>query len=301
MGRLPLIDYSLHPSYQMEPDPERGRQAAEALAPLIEQMTQIEAHRSATFGYRYGPTSDQGEALAHEGALRFRLEASTIGDLVEHAAPAISAVRERMAGLEAQGARPKFAHRMERLTAEAHPLLWADIDAAMQQIGAYALATAHYSARAAKLQNAALLISTSEDQGGGLLYIQDAPGAGLHVDSSGKCILKVVLYLSDVDASCGPFCMTPGSHRWDPGSVERIHRRAFDRSDLKGRSAASRRLFISLPRHMQVKAEFGTDLLPESEDTRALLGAEQATLGEAGTLTLFGSIRGRSTIPQMRA
>ena len=178
-----------------------------------------------------------------------------------------------------------FADRMAKASPDLHAPFWAAVDRAMHEIGAFDLTAAFFSAKGAKLQNMGILISTPQDKES--LRLAETPAAGLHVDSSGKCILKAVLYLSDVTPEQGPFGVVPGSHRWDPGSTERIHRRAFDRSDLKGRSPGSLRTFISLPAHMQVKAEFGADLLPEWEETQALLAAERITLGAPGLITLF--------------
>jgi hypothetical protein len=287
MDRLPDIDYARHPAYQHPPDPERGWLAAESLAPLIERMTEAEAYRSANFGYRYGADGENGRRLADEGLLPFQLPAPATRRLVELAEPAMAAVRRRMSALTAEGRRPGFGDRMEIVKGDSHPELGSAVESSMRELGAFDLTTAFFSARGAKLENAAVLISTPEDKESQLRHSGETPGAGMHVDSSGKCLIKAVLYLGDVDEGCGPFSLVPGSHRWDPGSPDRIRRRAFDRSELKGRSPSSRRVFISLPRELQVKAEFGADLLPEWDETQALLASEQAILGGPGSGALF--------------
>jgi hypothetical protein len=287
MDGLPQIDYSRHPGYQFEPDHELGRRALEQLEPLIARLTEAEAYRAEHFGYRYGSSSEDGRRLVEAGALPFELSEASSRRLLELAEPAIAAVRARMSALKAEGKRANFLDRMEMATVEAHAPLRAAVEEAMREIGAFELTSAFFSARAAKLENAGLLISTPEDKESLLRHSGEAPGAGLHVDSSGKCLVKAVLYVSDVDAGSGPFGLVQGSHRWDPGCEERIWRRAFDRSELKGRAAGSRRAFISLPRHLQVKAEFGADLLPEWDDTRDLLASELVFLGRPGTGALF--------------
>jgi hypothetical protein len=46
-------------------------------------------------------------------------------------------------------------------------------------------------------------------------------------------------------------------------------------------------MFISLPTEMQVKAEFGGDLLPGSPECRRLVELECVSLGPRGMLSLF--------------
>ena len=285
VNRLPQIDYGRHPSYQFEPDPAGGLLAAQQLALLVEDVVETEAHRLATFGYRYGARSDDGRTLLEDGAARFQLSAPVVETLTAEAAPLLAALRERMGAALGRGEVPRFADRMARASSELHAPFWAAVEQAMREIGAYELTSAFYSAEGAKLQNVGILISTPQDKES--LRLAETPAAGLHVDSSGKCILKAVLYLSEVTAEQGPFGLVHGSHHWDPGSIERIHRRAFDRSDLKGRSSNALRRFISLPEHMQVKAEFGADMLPEWDQTQALLADERVALGQPGLISLF--------------
>jgi hypothetical protein len=287
MRALPQIDYSRHPAYQYEPDAELGRQAALRLQPLIERMIEAEAYRAAKFGYRYGAANDDGHRLVQDGALPFQLGEAAARRLVELAEPAVAAVHQRIAALKARDRRVSFIDRMEMATPEAHAPLRAAVEEALRELGAFDLTAAYFSAPAAKLENVGVLVSTPHDKESLLRHSGDAPGAGLHVDSSGKCLIKAVLYLCDVDAGGGPFGLVHGSHRWDPGCEERIFRRAFDRSDLKGRAPGARREFVSLPKRLQVKAEFGADLLADWEDTRALLASEQLYLGGPGSGALF--------------
>jgi hypothetical protein len=46
-------------------------------------------------------------------------------------------------------------------------------------------------------------------------------------------------------------------------------------------------MFLSLPEEMQVKAEFGGDMLPDSPETLALVRDEFVVTGPAGQLNLF--------------
>ena len=100
-------------------------------------------------------------------------------------------------------------------------------------------------------------------------------------------MLKTVLYLNDVGDEQGPFSAVPGSHRWEQGGDGRVFRRAFDKSTLVSRSEVKRHAFASLPPELQVKAEFGGDLLPGSAECEDLLARAERMTGPRGQLNLF--------------
>jgi hypothetical protein len=56
---------------------------------------------------------------------------------------------------------------------------------------------------------------------------------------------------------------------------------------LLGRSLLERQQFISLPKDLQVKAEFGGDLTPASPEGQALMQREFVSVGERGHYTVF--------------
>jgi len=56
---------------------------------------------------------------------------------------------------------------------------------------------------------------------------------------------------------------------------------------MVSRVAPKRRAFVSLPNHLQVKAEFGGDLLPGSAACATLMGQAVALTGPRGTLNIF--------------
>ena len=287
--RLPDIDYGRHPAYGMEPDPELGRQAVEILNPLVEEMRQREQYRSEHFGFRYGHDSEAGERLVRDGSLQLQLSDPATAAIVQGAAGAIDLVKARIGVLQAEGKVPRFSDRLELIDRDTSPDLWLAVHQGLKQVGAYELTRTFFGATGVTLKQMAALVSTPDDSETSIRPGEEGrlPTAGMHVDSSGRCILKIVLYLSQVGPGDGPFCFVPTSHRWSPSSEDRMYRRAFDKSPLSARTRASRRMFISLPKPMQVKAEFGGDLLRESEDGQRLLAAEIAALGPPGLLSLF--------------
>ncbi len=266
------------------PDEGLRERALQVLQPLVDEMTAVDAWKRDVFGYRYGADGEAGESFLRDGLLRFELPAPVIDAINRAAAPLVARVKQRLDEIRAAGGMVHFGDQSEAVLEDAHPELWAGIDAAMKEIGAYDLTTHFFNAKGAKLKSATVLIS---QPGGEPAAMTAPPSDGLHIDSAGRCIIKAVLYLNDVGPEQGPFGMVPGSHRWEEGSVGRIYRRAFDRSPLVARGEKERRLFVSLPPEMQVKAEFGRDLLPEWPQTQALLEREAVSLGPRGLVSLF--------------
>jgi hypothetical protein len=86
----------------------------------------------------------------------------------------------------------------------------------------------------------------------------------------------------------GPFRYVMGSHRHRRSLAERVLRSAVDYAGLSARSPAARARFRALPRWLQRKADFGTDLAPGSREAEALLAREHVfTTPGDGHLIVF--------------
>ena len=292
-AQLPRIDYAAHPAYggMLEPSAALGRRALEVLEPLVEEARAIEREKQERFGYRHGSAEAIGERLVREGVAPVQLSPGTLGPIEQAAAPVLGAISRRLDETRAAGERIQYKTAHEAVGATTHPELWTAVEQAMRESGALEITAAYFGAPAAKVRSAGLLLNQADQDWAVRLYrdldVEAPPTAGFHIDSNGKCFVKVVLYLSDVGPDQGPFGMVPGSHRWAEGSEERIYRRAFDKSDLVIRSAKKRRMFLSLPPEMQVKAEFGGDMLPDAPEAQALLDQEFVATGPKGQLNLF--------------
>jgi len=290
---LPHIDYTAHPAYggMLEPHPALARRALEVLEPLIEEARAIEREKQTKFGYRHGHAEAVGEALVRDGGATVQLGAATLAPIEQAAAPVLGSIARRLEETRAAGERIKYKTAHEGVSPESHPELWAAIERAMRDSGALEVTAAYFGAPAGKVRSAGLLLNQPDQDWAVRLYrdidMAAPPTAGFHIDSNGKCFVKAVLYLSDVGPDQGPFGLAVGSHRWAEGSEERIFRRAFDKSDLVIRSAKKRRMFLSLPPELQVKAEFGGDMLPGSAEAQALLEQEFVATGPKGQLNLF--------------
>ena len=292
-GRLPRIDYASHPAYggMLEPLPALGRRALESLQPLIDEMRAVEADKQARFGYRFGRSEATGGALVRDGYASLQLTPAAFEPIERAAAPVTQTIAARLAETRAAGERIKYSTAHAQIGPLTHPELWAGIQRAMRDSGALEITADYFGMPKGVVRSAGVLVNQPDQDWAVRLFrdldVAAPPTAGFHIDSNGKCFVKVVLYLTDVGPEQGPFGMVRGSHRWDEGSEQRVYRRAFDKSDLVVRSAKKRRMFLSLPEELQVKAEFGGDMLPGSPESQALLEQEIVALGPRGQVNLF--------------
>lgn len=290
---LPRIDYGAHPLYggMFEPDPDLGEMMQDVLQPLVEETEKVEQHRLENFGFRYRHADSLSEDLALRAASKAQLSTPVIDRLQGAAQPIVDLVQARLKQTRANGEPIKFKTAVEPISSESQPDLWGMVDRIVKDIGLAEATATVFGALSAKLRSVAVLVNHADQDWATKLYrdvdIEAPPTAGFHIDSDSKCFTKIVLYLTDVGPDQGPFGVVPGSHRWDEGSRDRVFRCAFDKSDLVVRSAKRRKMFLSLPEEMRVKAEFGGDMIAGSPEAEALLAQEQVMTGPRGQLNLF--------------
>lgn len=108
--------------------------------------------------------------------------------------------------------------------------------------------------------------------------------AFFHVDNT-YGVVKVMMYLSEVDESSGPFSYVPGTNRIEMTFFEGLLLRATDIwIDVWPQN---RRLLPTLPKSFRRKAKFGDDIPSGSDLARWLLEQEQVYTSAAGDLLLF--------------
>jgi len=292
-AELPRIDYLSHPAYGglFAPDPVAGAQALAVLEPLIAEMAEVEAQRVGRFGYDYGAVNRQGEELTERGVTQVRLPDELMDPVHAAARPVIGSIQARIAETRAAGKPVRFKTVEQLLSQETHGELWRAVDRFLREMAIYDTVAAFFRAKSARINGLALFVNPPSQEWANRLFkdvkMETPPTAGFHIDSNGKCYIKGILHLSDVGPEQGPTGVVPGSHRWGQGSHDRVIRRAFDRSPLLARTADLRKAFISLPEELQVKAEFGGDMTPDSPEARMLVEQELCAVGPRGMLTLF--------------
>lgn len=293
MSVLPRIDYASHPLYggMLEADPGYRQRALDSLKPHLEEAEENERRRQQLFGYRHGHKEAIGEALVRDGFAPIQLPSASVDRIDETTRPITAMIRTRLEETRGRGEPIKYKTAHEALNPKDHAEVWDSLAGAVRDAGVLEISAAYFGAPAAKVCSAGLLVNQPDQDWANRLYrdveVPTPPTAGFHIDSNGKCFVKLVLYLSDVGREQGPFGLIPGSHRWEEGGRGRIFRRAFDKSDMVVRSPKKRRMFISLPPEMQVKAEFGGDMIAGSAESEALLRNEVVAVGPRGQLNLF--------------
>jgi hypothetical protein len=291
--QLPRIDYAAHPAYggMFKPEPRLGAEAEARLAPIIEDVERTEQERNAVFGYRYNTPSDITRELAADGCSVRQLEPELLEPLHGAAAPLIATIRERLDELRAAGEPIGFKATQELIAPDRYPDLWKLAGQTMRRSGVVQASIDYFGSLDAKLKAAAVMVNQPGQSWCTDIFRDGAaetpPTVGFHIDSSGYCTLKVVLYLNDVGPDQGPFGVVSTSHLWEQGSLGRVRRRAFDRSPLVSRSPGQRKAFLSMPEALQVKAEFGGDMPSGAPETAALLAEERVMTGPRGQLNLF--------------
>ena len=292
-AELPRIDYLSHPAYGglFAPDPAAGAEALAVLEPLIAEMAELEAVRVGRFGYDYGAVNRQGEELVEHGVTQVRLPDELMDPVHAAAQPVIASVQDRIAEARAAGKPIRFKTVEQLLSQETHGELWSSVDRFLREMAIYDTVAAFFRAKSARINGLALFVNPPSQEWANRLFrdvkMETPPTAGFHIDSNGKCYIKGILHLNDVGPEQGPTGVVPKSHLWGQGSRDRVIRRAFDRSPLLARSAEMRKAFISLPEELQVKAEFGGDMTPDSPEAKSLVEQELRAVGPRGMLTLF--------------
>ena len=292
-AELPRIDYLSHPAYGglFAPDPAAGAQALAVLEPLIAEMAEVEAQRVDRFGYDYGAVNRQGEELVEHGVTQVRLPDELMDPVHVAAQPVIASIQARIAETRAAGKAIRFKTVEQVLSQDTHGELWRAVDRFLSEMAIYDTVAAFFRAKSARINGLALFVNPPSQEWANRLFkdvkLETPPTAGFHIDSNGKCYIKGILHLSDVGPEQGPTGVVLKSHLWGQGSRDRVIRRAFDRSPLLARTADLRKAFISLPEELQVKAEFGGDMAPDSPDAQMLVEQELRAVGPKGMLTLF--------------
>ncbi|BCA94945.1 hypothetical protein TUM19329_13060 [Legionella antarctica] len=120
------------------------------------------------------------------------------------------------------------------------------------------------------------------------LEVDPTSTAYCHRDASGGDV-KVIIYLSDVNADNGPFSFTVGSHRNKPNWVDNLIQEVNDTSGCSATDQKTRQIFSALPVFLQKKCAFGNDLQTNSEAAKQILAAEWKITAGKGHAVVFDS------------
>ncbi len=149
----------------------------------------------------------------------------------------------------------------------------------------------YFGADGAKVRNLTVVVNQPGQSWHNRLFrdvdVETPATTGMHIDTDPACVLKTVIYLSEVGPEQGPFGCVPSSHLWEQDGPTRSRRRACHKARLTQLDPDTRHTFASLPASYQLKASFGGDIPAGSPEGLALLTSEQQTYGPPGQLSLF--------------
>jgi hypothetical protein len=292
-GSIPHIDYANHPAYGLmfEPDAALAVQAQAELGPLIEQSARDQATRDARMAARTGPRGAISQSLHDDAFAKLQAEGQTFETLAGALKSKVERVRGRVRAAREADEPITFKLSQELLDRTADEPAWAAANALLRELGILDAAVDYFGADGCKLKAAAVMVNWPGQSWTCNLFrdveVETPATAGFHIDSDAACLIKTVVYLDDVGIEQGPFSVVPGSNHWDRTGPARARRRGYDKSSIMSRNPSKRRMFLSLPPELRVKAEFGGDMLPDAPETKALLEAETRMTGPRGQVNIF--------------
>ena len=100
--------------------------------------------------------------------------------------------------------------------------------------------------------------------------------------------IKILMYLTDVkNESNGPTGFCKKSHLGGKPNLNSYVGGAVDNLGLFFRDEKTKQKFISLPKMLQIKSDFGSDIPKNSPLSNFLLSNEEKIIGDAGTIIVF--------------
>jgi ectoine hydroxylase-related dioxygenase (phytanoyl-CoA dioxygenase family) len=301
--RLPRPDYARHPAYGQlfgrQPLSLR-LQAVQKLWPsLKEQFAIVRATAPARKG-RPAQAGTLHERMSRNGAVALSLNAEEMLELRHLMGPAIEQVRLRKAAIQARDR--AFKDMVLRLSLKTHPEVIRSLRAALERHGVVDAASAYLGVPVVMREVVRLQITDANDQPWHAHFediaLRDPATTYMHIDSEPRFV-KGMLYLNEVTQDNGPFSYVLGTNNVRMSRFEYMVRKANDVSGLDKCDPAMRRLFSALPRALQLKSEFGNDLLDSSPQAAALLAREHPFTSSDGDLIVFdnnGVHRGKRVV-----
>jgi hypothetical protein len=305
LQRLPRPDYARHPAYGLlfgRPRVSTRIQAFQRLWPFLREQFAPARRQPPRPHLPFETTGEETlyERMSRDGAVGVRLNVDEIAALREYIRPFIDQLRQRKALIPPE--KRVFKDMFLSLSAETAPQFIRCLRGALEQHGVLSAAS-RYLGVGVDMRDVVRLQVTDAHDGPwhdhfGDVGLQDPATTYMHIDSENR-FLKCMLYFNEVTQQNGPFAYVLGTNNVEMSRFEYMVRKANDRSRLDKCDAATRELFSALPKCLQLKSEFGNDLLDSSPEAAALIAGEHEFTSEDGHLIVFdnnGVHRGRRVV-----
>ena len=289
VDRLPDIDYTKHPLYGRA-DRRVGLKdrilGYLRYAQIVGYLVGVRVHHWWTRrAWRESGATPHLESLSRDGIVPLRLEANARADVVAAAQAYFDRLDAHRKGIER--GRRTYGDGQIDTTRDSAPELFAAVERALVDAGILASVRAYLGCRA-EVRKVTVQMNDEwdahwrahfEDAG---LPLPDT--AFLHVDNT-YGVVKVIIYVSEVTDTSGPFSYVPGTNRIEYGFLEGLLLRATD--IWIDEWPQHRDLLLTLPRRFRKKAKFGDDIPADSDWGRWLLENEQFVTSVQGDMLLF--------------
>lgn len=289
LERLPDIDYAQHPVFG------RGRTRptpwallvgyARYLRILAYVILQALLERLGRRTWVESGATPHLDALLRDGIVPLRMRPDERAEVERAAQPYLDRLEAHRRGIE-RGRRHYGDGQIDTTRASA-PELHATVERLLTETGILASVRAYVGSRAEVRKVTVQMNDEWDDYWRAPFEARRIPlpeTAFFHVDNT-YGVVKVILYLSEVTPTSGPFSYVPGTHRISLGAVEGLLLRVTDiwLDDWPEHAA----LLLSLPRRLRRRAKFGDDIPADAPWGRWLLDHEKFVTSSDGDMLLF--------------
>lgn len=289
LDRLPDIDYTVHPVYgRSAPRPGVGARIAGYFryAWIVGYLLRIKlCHFVKRRRWTITGPTPQLDALQRDGLVPLRMSREARTNMEGATRPYFDRLEERRRGV-GPGHR-KYADGQLDTTRTSAPELFAAVERMLTDAGILESVRAYLGSRA-EVQKVTVQMNDEGDDFWRApfekLGVPLPRTAFFHVDNTYD-LVKVILYMSDVTDTSGPFSYVPGTHKIRLGFVEGLLLRATDIwCDVWPQNRA---LILTLPRRFRRKAKFGDDIPAGDPWGQWLLEHERVVTSADGDMLLF--------------
>jgi hypothetical protein len=290
---LPLVDYHNHPGYSGRTVSEIERVSAVKLfEPVLEAKQNLILENLDIFNSRRRSSRVKAAAqLSDIGAVGLEVPRKQIDQILSNTREAYSYVRTVIGSK--RRSRLKFRDTQVVVHNDVDPAPeYQEIEAIVRRTiaesGAIEISEAYFQGCRAVLTRTVFRVNVPGQPFYTSLSKGDGRGmpktAGMHIDANARPVINGVIYLSDVGPEQGPFKVVSGSNRWRFDANDRAIRKAMDDRGIREDAEA---FLMALPESLRRKANFGHDIIDDTEQSKTLLCLERPFLSEKFNVVLF--------------
>ncbi|MDY6923984.1 MAG: hypothetical protein SWI22_08510 [Pseudomonadota bacterium] len=274
--------------YEMIPNDLRSDRSPAGRMAMVRQALKNAASRPPERAERVLRADAAAGRLGPDGIHVVTMPAADFAALTEAARPQFDALQARREQSKSQ--RREFDESRGRTTRKEQEALFATIEQILRDAGVMNAASA-FMQREARLIDVNPQINDVSDTFWKDIF-PDTPPSALpaaaycHRDASGGD-LKAIIYMTDVDATSGPFSYVVGSHRMRISRVDDLICEANDSNGLAGTTAEARARFAALPARLRQKGSFGNDLMETEPFARDITRGLWSITAPKGSIVLF--------------